>query len=72
MFTKYKYYHKPTYYSLRQTLLDMKEQCIALDITKLAMPKIGSGLDKLEWEKVQSLIHEVFEDTNIYIVIYIL
>lgn len=70
--TKYKYYHKPTFYSLQQTLLDMKVQCIALDITKLAMPKIGYGLDKLEWKKVQSLIREVFKDTNIYIVIYIL
>lgn len=70
--TKYKCYHKPTYYSLQRTLFDMKEQCIALDITKLAMPKIGSGLDKLEWGEVKSLIYEVFEDTNIFIVIYIL
>ena len=30
-------------------------------VTKLAMPKIGCGLDKLEWTKVLNIIIEVFE-----------
>lgn len=38
-------------------------------MTQLAIPKIGSGLDRLEWEKVRILIHQVFADTEIEIVV---
>lgn len=67
--TKPRYYHKPTYDSLYETLVDMRDQCEELDITKLAMPRIGCGLDKLDWEEVESMIENVFEETNIDILI---
>lgn len=67
--TKPKCYHKPTYESLRTALEIMREQMDFLDITKLAMPKIGCGLDKLSWDKVYEIICEVFEDTDVEIVI---
>lgn len=70
--TKARYFHKPTYDSLQKTLIEMKKQCGELGITKLAMPKIGSGLDKLDWEKVRDIIQDVFSDTDIEIVVYIL
>lgn len=67
--TKPKYWHKPTYDSLREALEMMKEQMDFVDTTKLAMPKIGCGLDKLSWDKVYEVICEVFEDTDVEIVI---
>lgn len=67
--TKEKYYHKPTYHTLRQALEDAKEDCLALHINKLAMPRIGCGLDRLEWNKVYEIICETFEDMDIKIVI---
>lgn len=67
--TKDKYWHKPTYQSVEEALEMMRDQCVHLDITKLAMPKIASGLDKLSWDKVYEIICEVFEDTDIEIVI---
>ena len=67
--TKKKCYHKPTYDSLREALEMMKEQIDFLSITKLAMPKIGCGLDRLEWTKVYDIICEVFDDMDIEIVI---
>ena len=67
--TKKKCYHKPTYDSLREALEMMKEQIDFLGITKLAMPKIGCGLDRLEWTKVYDIICEVFDDMDIEIVI---
>lgn len=67
--TKRKYWHKPTYESLREALEMMKEQLDFLGATKLAMPKIGCGLDKLSWDKVYDIICEVFEDMDIEIVI---
>lgn len=67
--TKQKYWHKPTYDSLRESLEMMKEQLDFLGATKLAMPKIASGLDRLDWTKVYDIICEVFEDMDIEIVI---
>lgn len=67
--TKQKYWHKPTYESLKEALEMMKELMEFMDITKLAMPKIASGLDRLNWDRVYNIICEVFEDTNVEIVI---
>ena len=67
--TKRKCWHKPTYDSVREALEMMKEQLDFADATKLAMPKIASGLDRLEWSKVYEIICEVFEDTDVEIVI---
>lgn len=67
--TKQKCWHKPTYDSLRESLEMMKEYLDFIGATKLAMPKIAAGLDRLEWPKVYEIICEVFEDTDIEIVV---
>lgn len=67
--TKPRCFHKPTYDSLYETLCDMRMQCEALDITKLAMPRIGCGLDKLEWDSVKDVIDDVFDDMDIEILV---
>lgn len=68
--TKPRFFHKPTCDSLYDTLVSMKEQCEELDITKIAMPRIGCGLDKLQWDDVKEVIDDVFGDTDIEIVVY--
>ena len=68
--TKDKYYHKPTYDSLQQTLTQLKELCEKHLVTSLAMPKIGCGLDKLEWSTVKSMIKNTFLSFNIKITVY--
>lgn len=67
--TKQKYWHKPTYESLKEALEMMRELMDFMDVTKLAMPKISCGLDRLEWSRVYDIICEVFNDTDIEIVI---
>ena len=67
--TKRKCWGKPTYESLRESLEMMREQLEFLDATKLAMPKIASGLDRLDWNQVYDIICEVFDDMDIEIVI---
>lgn len=67
--TKDRVYHKPTYDTLIETLEDMKAQCENLDINKIAMPRIGCGLDGLSWDMVEEIIKEVFEDTDMEILI---
>lgn len=65
--TKTRYYQKPLYKDLCAALLDMRTKCENLGITKLAMPKIGCGLDKLEWQNVRQLIEYAFGDMDIEI-----
>lgn len=74
LITKSKYWQKPTYDSLRNALISVKKTIFALngnntkDI-QLIMPKIGCGLDKLMWKNVKNIIKEVFDDTELDIVI---
>lgn len=70
--TKPKCYHKPTYDSLREALVEMREQMEMLSVTKLAIPTLGCGLDKLQWEQVRSIIEDVFSDTNVEILVCVL
>jgi hypothetical protein len=68
--TKEKYFHKPTMSSLESSLRAMRDLCIENNIHHLAMPRIGCGLDKLNWDKVSDLIQSVFKDDDIKITIY--
>ena len=70
LITKEKYWQKPTYSSLKNSLLELKEQCLKNNIKILAMPRIACGLDKLEWTKVKMLLNDVFSETEITIYIY--
>ena len=39
--------------------------CEQLNVHKLGMPRIGCGLDRLQWSWVKSKIEEKFADTDI-------
>ncbi|MBC6695248.1 macro domain-containing protein [Terrisporobacter mayombei] len=69
MITKEKYWHKPTYNDFSQALLDVVSLCKQEDIKKLGMPKIGCGLDRLQWEKVKQIIEHHFKDLDIEIIV---
>ena len=70
LITKERYWHKPSYSSLKASLLSAKKIAIRYDIKYLAMPVIGCGLDRLQWSKVSAMIKEIFADTDIEIVVY--
>lgn len=67
--TKARVFHKPTYESLYDTLLDMRFQCENLDVSRLAVPLLGCGLDRLNWEQVKDIIEDVFDSTDIEILV---
>lgn len=69
LITKSRSSGKPTYDILKSSLESMKQQCINMKIEKIAMPKIGCGLDRLQWPKVKEMIIEIFNDTNIEILV---
>lgn len=67
--TKEKYWQKPTYDTLHSALVHMKLYCNTFKIKKLAMPRIGCGLDRLEWNKVKQMIEKVFANTDVEILV---
>lgn len=67
--TKPKAYHKPRYEAVREALATMRNIMEINAITKLAMPKIGCGLDKLSWNEVYEIICDVFKDMDVEILI---
>lgn len=69
LITKERYYEKPSLITLRNALEEMKKICLENNISKVAMPKIGCGLDKLNWVDVKQTLFEIFSDTNIEIYI---
>ncbi|XP_060913434.1 ADP-ribose glycohydrolase OARD1 isoform X1 [Labrus mixtus] len=70
LITKKKASQKPTYDSLRQSLEDMKSHCVLNGVTRISMPRIGCGLDRLAWDKVSEILEQVFEGTDISITVY--
>ena len=42
------------------------------NVQEISLPKIGCGLDKLDWERVQGILRNVFKATNIKLTVYIL
>jgi O-acetyl-ADP-ribose deacetylase (regulator of RNase III) len=61
---------KPTYSSLKSSLIDMFKQMKEKKLEYLAIPKIGCGLDRLDWDKVKEMINKLNEDYKINIVVY--
>lgn len=70
--TKQRYFQKPTLDSLRTALEEMAEYVVEMGVTKLAMPKIGCGLDRLDWDDVSAMIREIFQDIDVEIMICVL
>lgn len=67
--TKQRYFHKPTLETLRQALDDFCAQALEKGLQRIAMPKIGCGLDKLDWDDVKIIIQEVFVSTDLEILV---
>jgi len=70
--TKDRHFNKPTYESLRTALTNLRLLCECHNIAKLAMPKIGCGLDRLHWPSVENIIKSIFANSKIQISIYYL
>ena len=69
LITKEKYWNKPTYDTIENSLAVMRDIVRKLNIKYIAIPKIGSGLDRLEWNKVKKIIIEVFKDIDVEILV---
>lgn len=62
--TKKNYYDKPTYESMQSALNNLLRATKELCVKKLAIPMIGCGLDRLNWDTVEKMIETTFENEN--------
>lgn len=70
LITKEKCFQKPTYENLYKTLQTLRSKAEQELISHIAMPRIGCGLDQLDWDTVKAMIKYIFKGSRIKIVIY--
>jgi len=58
--------------TLEKSLEALCSHARANDVKKLAIPRLGCGLDKLNWDKVSELIEDIFSQSDIEITVYYL
>jgi len=62
LITKQKYYHKPTPDDFICALQSLSEECRKRNVRFLSIPRLGCGLDRLEWPWVKEQIEKTFKD----------
>jgi hypothetical protein len=61
---------RPTYKALKQCLERMRDHCIQNGVSIVGIPRLGCGLDKLNWDKVKSILFQTFTGTGITINVF--
>ena len=67
MVTKEHYSDKPTKRDFLITLKNLVQKCKELEIKMLAIPRLGCGLDQLDWELVRHALIEFFKNSPVTI-----
>ena len=70
--TKTKFFEKSNLSTLSLTVEEVKSHARLYGISTIAIPKIGCGLDQMNWQEVVKLLRDIFAYSNIRIVVYIL
>nr|ADR79359.1 RH67648p [Drosophila melanogaster] len=68
--TKERSHEKCTYAALYYALLAMREHMREHGVTKLAIPRLGCGIDRLDWLRVRSLLDLVFAEDSVDIIAF--
>lgn len=68
---KQKFKEKPTLEGMFMSIMNLRKFCKENNVTKIAIPRIGSGHDQLNWDQVRSMIRYIFKKSNIKILIFV-
>ena len=68
--TKEKYSDKPDLSTLATTLQNMQAHATMHGVSTIPIPKIGCGLDQMNWQDVVELLRNIFAYSDIQIVVY--
>jgi hypothetical protein len=75
--TKRRYFHKPAANPERflanivTALVSLREYCKDTVIRRIALPRVGSNLDRVNWHWTQRKLLEIFADVDIELVVYL-
>ncbi|CAG8799273.1 2203_t:CDS:1, partial [Racocetra persica] len=65
LITKPTAWDKPTKDDFKKSLVELRNSCEKLGVTKLSLPRIGAGLDGLRLDFVHECVSNTFEESNI-------
>ena len=63
--TKFKFFHKPIYESLRMILQLMRNHAEHNRVHHIRLPKLACGLDNLQWQVVHKFLQETFQGSTV-------
>jgi O-acetyl-ADP-ribose deacetylase (regulator of RNase III) len=72
LITKAKKNDKPTYYHLEKCLQALRREIVTREIKQLAIPRLGSGLDGMDWSIVFGMIKSALRGLILDLYIYVL
>jgi hypothetical protein len=72
LMTKTLHHGKPKMKDLVSAIHALKVQCEIHGVDEIHIPKIGCGLDKLDWEEVLPCIEEAFTSSKVKVYIHLL
>ena len=70
--TKERFFDKPDLTTLLTTLEAMKSHATMNGVSTIAIPKIGCGLDQMNWQEVVKLLRDVFAYSDVHVVVFTL
>ena len=70
--TKETFYDKPNLSTLSETLETMKIHSSTNGVSTIAIPKLGCGLDQMNWQEVVKLQRDIFAYADVQVVVYTL
>ena len=70
LITKRRSSGKPSYASIRIAIQKMRIIADACSVDRIAMPRIGCGLDRLSWAMVRQILKEELGETGIVVEVY--
>lgn len=68
--TKRFYHQKPTYDTLKVSIIAMRDYLLRNGIRHIAIPRIGCGLDRLEWNEVKEIVQKKLVQYGIRVTVY--
>ena len=67
-----RFYDKPDLSTLSRTLEELKIHASTNGVSTIALPKLGCGLDQMNWQEVVKLFRDIFADADVQIIVYTL
>ena len=70
--TKERFYDKPNLSTLSKTLEAMNIRASINGVSTIAIPKLGCGLDQMNWQEIVKLLQDIFAYADVQLVVYTL